>query len=194
MNSLNNASIIIVGVGGQGTLLASRILGALAVEQEMQVKVSEVHGMAQRGGTVITFVRMGESAVSPLIEPGGADFILAFEEMEAVRVLPYLKADGAVIANTQHIMPMSVVTGAAEYPAGLDAFLRQKARCILLDAYAIAEEAGEKRAGNLVLLGALCAITGGDAEQWEQAVRACVPEKLQEVNLRAFRMGAAHAG
>ena len=186
-------NIMIVGVGGQGTLLASRILGALAVEKDWEVKVSEVHGMAQRGGTVITFVRMGDIAVSPLIEHGGADYILAFEEMEAYRALPYLKEGGTVIANTQRIMPMSVVTGAAQYPDDLAEKISGQAGCLLMDAYSMAEAAGEKRAVNLVLLGALCALTGGDRQEWEQAIAACVPAKILEVNLRAFEAGAAYA-
>jgi len=193
MKGLNNSSIVIVGVGGQGTLLASRILGAIAVENGWDVKVSEVHGMAQRGGTVITFVRMGDAAVSPLIEAGGADYILAFEEMEAVRALPYLKKGGRLIGSTQKIMPMSVVTGAAQYPDDLCAKLNEKTDCALLDAYALAAQAGEKRAVNLVLLGALCALTGGETAQWKQAIEACVPAKLQEVNLRAFELGAQAA-
>lgn len=192
MKGLNNTSIVIVGVGGQGTLLASRILGALAVEKDWNVKVSEVHGMAQRGGTVITFVRMGDIAVSPLIEHGGADYILAFEEMEAYRALPYLKTGGTLIANTQKIMPMSVVTGAAQYPDDLSQRLNEKTDCVLMDAYAMAEAAGEKRAVNLVLLGALCAVTGGERQEWRDAIAACVPAKILDVNLRAFELGAEH--
>ncbi len=190
---LENASVVIVGVGGQGTLLASHILGEIAVRKNWDVKVSEVHGMSQRGGTVITFVRLGESAVSPLIEAGGADFILAFEEMEAMRALPYLKKGGTIIGNTQKINPMSVVTGASQYPAGLGEKLGKSCDCALLDAYSLAEEAGEKRAVNLVLLGVLCALTGGDRGEWEQAIRACVPAKFIETNLRAFALGMAHA-
>lgn len=193
MNGMENTSIVIVGVGGQGTLLASRILGALAVQKGWNVKVSEVHGMAQRGGTVITFVRMGDVAVSPLIEAGGADYILAFEEMEAARALPYLKKGGRIIANTQQIMPMSVVTGAAQYPQDLSARIAGKAQCTLMDAYSLAEEAGEQRAVNLVLLGALCALTGSDRREWEEAIASCVPQRLLAVNLRAFELGAAHA-
>lgn len=193
MKGLNNTSIVIVGVGGQGTLLASRILGAIAVEKDWNVKVSEVHGMAQRGGTVITFVRMGDVAVSPLIEHGGADYILAFEEMEAYRALPYLAKGGTVIANTQRIMPMSVVTGAAQYPDDLAEKLNNEAKCVLMDAYSIAENAGEKRAVNLVLLGALCAMTGGDKAEWEKAMAQCIPAKLLDVNLKAFEAGAEYA-
>ena len=189
MKNIDNASIVIVGVGGQGTLLTSRILGALAIEMGKNVKVSEVHGMSQRGGTVITYVRIGEDVKSPLIEPAGADFILAFEQMEAVRALPYLKKGGCVVANTQRIAPMSVVTGAARYPEDLEGKLRASAECVLMDAHALAVEAGESRAVNLVLLGALCAITGGERETWEKAVRACVPEKVLEKNLRAFELG-----
>lgn len=193
MNGLKNASIVIVGVGGQGTLLASRILGALAVEENMEVKVSEVHGMAQRGGTVVTFVRIGESAVSPLIEAGGADYILAFEEMEAARALPYCKEGGTVIANTQRIMPMSVVTGAAEYPQDIAETIKARANSVLLDAYALAVQAGEPRAVNLVLMGALCAVTGGDMQKWEQAAAQCIPKKMLSVNLKAMHLGAQAA-
>ncbi len=194
MRTIENASVVIVGVGGQGTLLTSRILGALAQEMGLNVKVSEVHGMSQRGGTVITYVRIGADVRSPLIEPAGADFILAFEQMEAARALPYLRKGGCVVANTQRIAPMSVVTGAARYPDDLEEKLRASAECVLLDAHALAVEAGESRAVNLVLLGALCAITGGDAALWERAVRACVPEKVLEKNLRAFALGARAVG
>ena len=185
-------SIMIVGVGGQGTLLTSRIIGKVALAEGYDVKISEVHGMAQRGGSVITHVRMGDIAVSPLIEHGGADYILAFEEMEAYRALPYLKKGGTLIANTQKIMPMSVVTGAAQYPDDLSQRLNEKADCVLMDAYAMAEAAGEKRAVNLVLLGALCAVTGGERQEWRDAIAACVPAKILDVNLRAFELGAEH--
>ncbi len=186
---MDNVSIVIVGVGGQGTLLASRILGAFGVNRGTNVKVSEVHGMAQRGGTVVTYIRLGDCAVSPLIEDGCADYILSFELMEAARALHYLKKGGTVITNTQCISPMSVVTGAAAYPEDLPARLKEKADTILVDAYALAEKAGETRAVNLVLLGALCALTQGDAAEWEKAISECVPARSIEVNLKAFELG-----
>lgn len=186
---MNNTSIVIVGVGGQGTLLASRILGALAAELDLPVKVSEVHGMAQRGGNVITHVRIGEGFHSPLIESGGADYLLAFELLEALRALPYLKPDGTLIANTQKIAPMPVITGAAAYPEGIPEKLAAARRVALLDALALAREAGDARAVNLVLLGALCRLTDTDRALWRKAVEASVPEKSLTINLAAFEQG-----
>lgn len=189
---MKRASIVIVGVGGQGTLLASRILGALAAELDLPVKVSEVHGMAQRGGNVITHVRIGEGVHSPLIEPGGADYLLAFEQLEALRALPYLKPDGTVIANTRKIAPMPVVTGSAAYPEDiLDALAARRA--VFMDALALAREAGDARAVNLALLGALCRLTGTDRALWRKAIEASVPEKFLCVNLTAFQMGYEEA-
>jgi len=186
---MKNASIVIVGVGGQGTLLASRILGALAAELNLPVKVSEVHGMAQRGGNVITHVRIGEGVHSPLIEPGGADYLLAFEQLEALRALPYLKPDGTLIVNTQKIAPMPVITGAAAYPEDIPDRLTAVRRTAKMDALALAREAGDARAVNLALLGALCRLTGTDRALWQKAIEACVPEKFLSINLSAFRQG-----
>jgi indolepyruvate ferredoxin oxidoreductase beta subunit len=186
---MKNSSIVIVGVGGQGTLLASRILGALAAELDLPVKVSEVHGMAQRGGNVITHVRIGEGVHSPLVEPGGADYLLAFELMEALRALPYLKPDGTLIVNTQKIAPMPVITGAAAYPEGIPEKLFAARRTTQMDALALAREAGDARAVNLVLLGALCCLTGTDRALWLKAVEASVPEKSLAINLSAFERG-----
>ncbi len=184
-----NASIVIVGVGGQGTLLASRILGALAEELHQKVKVSEVHGMAQRGGNVITHVRIGRDVSSPLVEAGGADYLLAFEQLEALRALPYLKADGTLIVNTQKIAPMPVVTGAAAYPEGVLEKLPLLCRTVAADFLSLAREAGDIRAVNLAILGALCRLTGTDRGAWRRAVESSVPKKILSVNLKAFDLG-----
>lgn len=185
--------VVIVGVGGQGTLLASRILGALADELGADVKVSEVHGMSQRGGSVITYVRLGDNVASPMVDMGSADYILAFEQLEALRALPYLKKGGSMIVNTQKIWPMPVITGAAAYPGDVIENLREKCDLTCLDALSVAVECGEARAVNLVLLGVMASRIGGDKQAWIQAVKACVPERLIEVNLKAFERGYAMA-
>ena len=190
--SMKKIDIVLVGVGGQGTLLASKILGALAMQMNYDVKVSEVHGMAQRGGSVVTYVRIGEGVCSPLVETAMADYVVAFEQMEAMRALPYLKEGGTVITNTQKISPMPVVMGTAKYPEDLVEKLDAAARVIKMDALKMAEEAGEARAVNLVLLGALCREMGSDKEAWEKALAACVKEKLLAVNLKAFELGYNH--
>ncbi len=181
--------LIIVGVGGQGILLASRVLGRLAMDKGLDVKVSEVHGMSQRGGDVITHVRVGEDIKSPLIEEGQADAVIAFELMEAARALPYLKAGGRLIVSTQKIAPAPVLAGTAKYPEGLMDALREKAEVIALDAYAIAQETGAPRAVNIVLLGAFARARGDDQTAWQSAVSACVPQKTIETNRRAFLAG-----
>lgn len=185
-------NIVIIGVGGQGTLLTSRILGALADIMNLDVKVSEVHGMSQRGGSVVTYVRVGKTVASPMVDYGAADYVLAFEKLEGLRALPYLKIGGTMIVNTQEITPMPVVTGAAVYPADALETLKSRCDCVFLDALKIAEDAGEKRAVNLVLLGVLCRRLNGDKAQWISALRACVPEKLRAVNERAFECGWAY--
>lgn len=190
--SMKKLDIVLVGVGGQGTLLASKILGALAMNLNYDVKVSEVHGMAQRGGSVVTYLRIGEGVCSPLVETAMADYVIAFEQMEAMRALPYLKKGGTVITNTQKISPMPVVMGTAKYPDDLLEQLHASARVIEMDAMAMAEEAGESRAVNLVLLGALCRDMDSDKAAWEKAIAACVKEKLLAVNLKAFELGYNH--
>lgn len=185
--------IVIVGVGGQGTLLASRILGALADELNLDVKVSEVHGMSQRGGSVVTYVRMGDAVYSPMVDPGEADYVLAFEKLEALRALTYLKLGGTMIVNEQEILPMPVISGTAVYPDDAMARLYATCRVVAMDALALATEAGEPRAVNLVLLGVLAKRLSADKALWLRAVSACVPEKLRAVNLRAFELGWAHA-
>ena len=183
-------SVIIVGVGGQGTLLASRLLGAAMVSEGFDVKVSEVHGMSQRGGSVVTYVRYGEKVDSPVINEGEADVILAFEQLEAARFLPYLKQGGAIVVNTQKIDPMPVVTGTASYPEGLLDKIQEKGiRLLALDALSLAEEAGSQKAVNVVLIGAMAKKLNSDPDIWIKAIQETVPPKFLEMNLKAFQLG-----
>lgn len=186
---MKELNVLIVGVGGQGTLLASRVLGKYALEEGHDVKLSEVHGMAQRGGSVMTYVRIGEKIASPVIDEGGADLILAFEKLEALRYLHYLKEGGMVLYSTQEIMPMPVVTGAAQYPAGIKSVLG----CAGIDALGLALEAGNAKAANAVMLGALCRRLGFDREKFEAALLASIPQKTVEMNKKAFALGYAAA-
>ncbi len=186
----NGKSVMIVGVGGQGTLLASRLLGAAMVAEGYDVKVSEVHGMSQRGGSVVTYVRYGEKVYSPIIEEGEADIVLAFEQLEAARYLPYLKKGGAVVVNTQKMDPMPVVTGSTTYPEGLLEDMEKKgARVLALDALSLAEEAGSAKAVNVVLIGAMAKSLGGEQAVWLKAIEETVPAKFLEMNRKAFALG-----
>lgn len=183
-------SIMIVGVGGQGTLLASRILGSALLDCGYDVKVSEVHGMSQRGGSVVTYVRCGEEVASPIIEKGEADIILAFEQLEAARWLSFLKPDGKIIVNTQTIDPMPVVIGTTEYPDGvIDAVKAAGADVQAIDALALAVEAGTAKAVNVVLIGAMAKSMPLDKEIWIKALKESVPAKFLELNLKAFELG-----
>ena len=187
MNSVK--SVLIVGVGGQGTLLASRLLGSAMVDLGYDVKVSEVHGMSQRGGSVETYVRYGEKVYSPVIDPGEADIVLAFEQLEAARFLPFLKKGGVVVTNTQKIDPMPVVTGAAQYPQGLlEAIEGQGARLLALDALSLAEQAGSVKAVNVVLIGAMAKSLGTEKEIWLKTIEKTVPPKFVEMNKKAFTL------
>ncbi len=190
---MKNVNIMIVGVGGQGTLLASRILGNAILSLGYDVKVSEVHGMSQRGGSVVTYVKYGEKVYSPVIDKGEADIILAFEQLEALRALPYLKMGGKMIANTQKINPMPVITGAATYPEGILETLSAKVDLTALDALAMAKAAGNTKAVNVVLMGVMAKNTNIPYETWVNAVRECVPAKFLEANLRAFDAGYRYA-
>lgn len=182
--------LVIVGVGGQGTLLASKILGQLAVAEDCGVKVSEVHGMSQRGGSVITHVRVGDAVNAPLVALGEADYLLSFEALEAARAMPYLKKDGVLIVNTQQILPMPVITGATTYPEQpLACFETQKVEAV--DALDIAIKAGNQKALNLVLLGMLSRHLPFDEQVWKNAIGACVPRRTLPVNIAAFEMGRA---
>ncbi|MCI9576382.1 MAG: indolepyruvate oxidoreductase subunit beta [Clostridiales bacterium] len=183
-------SIMIVGVGGQGTLLASRVLGSAMLSQGYDVKVSEVHGMSQRGGSVVTYVRYGSCVHSPMIQNGEADIILAFEQLEAARALPCLKKDGMLVVNTQEIDPMPVVTGAASYPQELIAKMKdQGAHILALDALKLAEEAGSSKAVNVVLIGAMAKYLDLDKQVWLDTIRTTVPKKFVELNEKAFELG-----
>ncbi len=190
---MKNVNIMIVGVGGQGTLLASRILGNAILSQGYDVKVSEVHGMSQRGGSVVTYVKYGEKVYSPIIDKGEADIILAFEQLEALRALPYLKIGGKMIANTQKINPMPVITGAAQYPESILEALASKVDLTALDALTMAKAAGNAKAVNVILMGVMAKNTDIPYEVWVDAVRACVPAKFLEVNLKAFDAGYHYA-
>ncbi len=181
---------MIVGVGGQGTLLASRILGSALVSEGYDVKVSEVHGMSQRGGSVVTYVKFGDKVYSPVIEKGEADIILSFEQLEAARWLPYLKPDGKLIVNTQKIDPMTVVTGAAKYPDNvLETLSATGVDLITLDSLSLALKAGSAKAVNVVLIGAMASKTDIAKDKWLKAVEENVPPKFKELNLKAFELG-----
>ena len=182
-------NIMIVGVGGQGTLLASRILGKVAIKGGYDVKVSEVYGMSQRGGSVVTYVKYGDKVYSPIINRGEADLILAFEILEAYRALPYLKKGGQIIANTQQMNPMPVITGAMEYPADIEKKLAEKVNLLAVDALSLAEEAGSFKAVNVVLIGLLAKSMDIDKNIWIDTIKETVPEKFIDLNMRAFEMG-----
>ena len=190
---METKNIMIVGVGGQGSLLASKLLGWLLLEEGYDVKVSEVHGMSQRGGSVVTYVRYGDHVASPVIDEGEADCIVSFELLEAARWLPFLKEDGTIVTNIQQIDPMPVVTGAADYPADLVEKLKATgARVDAMDCVALAEQAGTVKAVNLVLLGRLSHYFDFSDEAWQKAIAACVPEKFLAVNQKAFALGRDH--
>ena len=185
-------NIMIVGVGGQGTLLASRIIGNVVIEMGYDVKLSEVHGMSQRGGSVVTYVKYSDKVYSPIVDKGEADIILAFEMLEAYRALPYLKIGGKIIANTQEINPMPVITGAATYPENIDKKLSSVANTTFVDAAALAKEAGNIKAVNVVLLGVMARKMDIAYDKWIEVIKATVPAKLLDVNLKAFELGYNH--
>lgn len=183
-------NILISAVGGQGALLASKLLGKLAELTGKEVKVSEVHGMSQRGGSVVTYVRMGDKVYSPVIEKGTADYILAFEKIEGARYVEWLKKDGIMLVNSQEIKPMPVITGAMKYPSNILNDLKSTGINIIeINALAEAEKAGNNKAVNVVLLGLLAARTSIDLSIWEKAVSETVPAKVLDVNLKAFKLG-----
>ena len=187
---METKNIMIVGVGGQGSLLASKLLGHLLLSQGYDVKVSEVHGMSQRGGSVVTYVRYGDRVCSPVIDLGEADFIVSFEILEAARWLPYLKKDGQIVTNTQQIDPMPVITGAAEYPQDLENKLKATGvKVDALDCLKLAEQAGSAKAVNIVLLGRLSHYFDLPEEAWMASLEANVPARFLEMNKKAFRLG-----
>jgi len=187
---METKNIMIVGVGGQGSLLASKTLGSLLLAQGYDVKVSEVHGMSQRGGSVVTYVRYGDKVYSPVVDKGEADYIVSFELLEAARWLPYRKEDGQIVTNTQKIDPMPVITGAAEYPEDLVKKLHESgAKVDAIDGVKLAEEAGSVKAVNMVLMGRLSHYFDLPEEAWMDALMANVPEKFIELNKKAFALG-----
>ena len=183
-------NIMIVGVGGQGSLLASKLLGKLLLEKGFDVKVSEVHGMSQRGGSVVTYVRFGDKVYSPVIDEGEADCIVSFELLEAARWTKFLKPDGRIITNTQQLNPMPVVTGVAEYPMDLVSKMEMAGFSVdAVNALDLAEEAGSTKAVNLVLMGRLSHYFDFSEEEWMKAIESSVPQKFLEMNKKAFKLG-----
>ncbi len=187
---METKNVMIVGVGGQGSLLASKLLGRLLLDAGYDVKVSEVHGMSQRGGSVVTYVRYGEKVYSPVIDEGQADYIVSFELLEAARWLSYLKPDGQIVTNIQQIDPMPVITGAAQYPENLvDKMKAAGAKVDAIDCLKLAEEAGSVKAVNIVLMGRLSHYFDMPEEAWIKAMEAIVPAKFLEMNKKAFELG-----
>lgn len=191
---MNTYDFTLVGVGGQGTILASDVLALVALEAGLDAKKSEVHGMAQRGGSVISHVRWGAKVYSPLIGKGEADFLLAFERLESLRYAAWLKPNGVAIVNDQAIPPVSVSSGGAEYPGDQDfrdAFAAVTDRLYLVPGIRVAEELGNARVNNIVLLGALSTFLDVDAEIWKAVIESRVPSRYVELNLKAFERGQA---
>lgn len=182
-------NIMIVGVGGQGTLLTSRILGGITVAAGYDVKLSEVHGMAQRGGSVVTFVRYGEKVCEPIVEEGQADVLIAFEKLEALRYAHFVKKDGVIIVNDQRIDPMPVVIGDAEYPEGIIENLEKKYRILKIDAMSEAKKLGNTKAFNTVVLGLAAKHMDFSCDDWLKVIENTVPQKTVELNKQAFLVG-----
>lgn len=191
---METKSVMIVGVGGQGSLLASRLLGNVLLAQGFDVKVSEVHGMSQRGGSVVTYVKYGDKVYSPTIEKGEADIIISFEQLESARWLSYLKKGGHLVTSTQQLDPMPVITGVAKYPENIIEKLKAlDIDVIAVDALGLAEQAGTAKASNVVLMGVLSTKMGFDEDVWQKALEQCVPAKFLELNKKAFALGRENA-
>ena len=183
-------NIMIVGVGGQGALLASKTLGRVLMDAGYDVKVSEVHGMSQRGGSVVTYVRYGKKVYSPIVDKGEADFIVSFEMLEAARYTEYLKKDGQIVVNTQQIDPMPVITGAAKYPANLvEKMQKEEIKVDALDCLSLAEKAGTSKSVNIVLMGRLSKYMDFPKEAWMSAIEKLVKPQFVEINKKAFELG-----
>lgn len=182
-------NIMIVGVGGQGTLLTSRILGGITVAAGYDVKLSEVHGMAQRGGSVVTFVRYGEKVFEPIVEEGQADVLIAFERLEALRYAHFVKKDGVIIVNDQRIDPMPVVIGDAEYPENILEGLEKKYKVLRIDALSEARKLGNTKAFNTIVLGLAAKHMDFSCEDWLQVIEKTVPPKTVDLNKQAFLVG-----
>lgn len=187
---MNTKSIMIVGVGGQGSLLASRIIGNVLLSQGFDVKVSEVHGMSQRGGSVVTYVKYGDKVYSPVVDKGEADIIISFEQLEAARYVPFLKKGGHIVTSSQMIDPMPVITGKAVYPSDILGKLAKEGIDVTsVDALKLAEEAGTAKASNVVLMGVVSTKMQFDESVWISALEQCVPAKFLELNKKAFALG-----
>ncbi|MCR5691941.1 MAG: indolepyruvate oxidoreductase subunit beta [Eubacterium sp.] len=186
---METKNIMIVGVGGQGTLLTSRVLGGIIQAGGYDVKLSEVHGMAQRGGSVVTFVRYGDKVCEPIVEEGQADVLIAFERLEAMRYAHFLKKDGVMIVNDQRMDPMTVVTGAMEYPENILETLGQKFKVVSVDAMAEAKKLGNARVFNTVIIGVAAKNMDFEKEQWLEVIENTVPPKTIDINKQAFLAG-----
>ena len=185
----NTKNIMIVGVGGQGTLLTSRILGGITVAAGYDVKLSEVHGMAQRGGSVVTFVRYGESVAEPIVEEGCADVLIAFEKLEALRYAHFLKKDGAIVVNDHRIDPTTVVTGVAEYPENIIENLEKEYNVYKVNAMEEALKLGNSKVFNIIVLGVAAKHMDFSKEDWLTVIEKTVPAKTVEINKKAFLLG-----
>jgi len=189
---MKTKNIMIVGVGGQGTLLTSRILGGLTLNAGYDVKLSEVHGMAQRGGSVVTFVRYGDKVYEPIVEEGQADVIIAFEKLEAIRYAHFLKEGGAMIVNDQRIDPMPVVIGAAKYPENIIEDLEKKYRVYKIDAMSEAKKLGNSKVFNIIVLGIAAQHMDFTEDDWLAVIEDTVPKKTIDINKKAFTVGYNH--
>ena len=185
----NTKNIMIVGVGGQGTLLTSRILGGITVDAGYDVKLSEVHGMAQRGGSVVTFVRYGEKVAEPIVEEGQADVLIAFEKLEAMRYAHFLKKDGAIVVNDHRIDPITVVTGAAQYPENIIENLEKEYNVYKVNAMDEALKLGNSKVFNIIVLGVAAKHMDFSKEAWLSVIEKTVPAKTVEINKKAFLLG-----
>ncbi len=188
---MSRLDIVIAGVGGQGVLLASEIISNVALAAGYDVKKSEIHGMAQRGGSVFSFVRIAEKVYSPIIPAAGADFLLAFEELEALRYAPYLKPQARIIVNTQKISPITVLSGAASYPEDPVEMLKEHFTVYPVDAVSLAKEAGNAKAVNTVIVGMFSVFAGFERRLWKETMKRLLPPKILDVNLKAFELGVS---
>jgi indolepyruvate ferredoxin oxidoreductase beta subunit len=186
---METKNIMIVGVGGQGTLLTSRVLGGIMTRAGYDVKLSEVHGMAQRGGSVVTFVRYGEKVAEPIVEEGQADVLIAFERLEAMRYAHFLKKDGVIIVNDWRIDPMPVVMGAAEYPDGIIETLKETHNVHVVKAMDEAKKIGNPKTFNVIVLGAAAQHMDFKKEEWLEVIENTVPPKTVDINKKAFETG-----
>lgn len=182
-------NVLFVGVGGQGTILASKVLTMGLIENGYDVKMSEVHGMSQRGGSVSTQVRFGKKVYSPIIGQGSADVLVSFEEMEAARYANFLKKDGKIIVNTYQIPSMPILAGKTSYPKGIVETLSAKVSTLAIDAAKLAVEAGNPKSANIVLLGALVKALKMEVLDWKEIIAKAVKPQFIEVNIKAFGIG-----